>query len=286
MALEPSDPRYERYARAFDLEIAPIWSARFAEPMLRGLSLRPKVQVLDVGCLTGDVIVELLARMEGAGRIIAIDPRAPMVDVARRKVAALGPLGERAVFFRTEPIAKLAFADDVYDLVVSNLALHEHADPKHLLVELARVCRPGGEVRCALPLAGTFGQLHDLYREVLMRRGDDEAIARLEAYIATYPTYEQIQGWCAAAGLAARIELSTFTILFRSGREFFYSPFIESGPLSAWRDIVGDVARVPEVFNALKQTIDTYFDKRPFEISVHAAAVVARKVEAPRDGDV
>lgn len=279
MALEPTDPRHERYARAYDQEIAPIWSRRFSEPLLRGLALPAKVQVLDVGCLSGDVIVELLARMDGAGRIIAIDPRAPLLDIARRKIAALGPLGERSVFFRTEPISSLSFATDVYDLVVSNLGLHEHANPKHLVSEMVRVCRPGGEVRFSLPLTGTFGQLHDIYGEVLLRRGDDQAAARLASYVASYPTFDMCQAWCQAAGLNASIEVGSFTVLFRSGREFFYSPFIEAGPLSAWRAIAGEGAQVPEVFGALKTTIDTYFDKRPFEITVQTAAVVGRKKE-------
>lgn len=280
MALEPTDPRLDRYARAYDQEIAPIWSARFAEPLLRGLALPPKVQALDVGCLSGDVIVELLARMDGAGRIIAIDPRAAMVDIARRKITALGALGDRSVFFRTESITTLPFANDVYDLVVSNLGLYEHPDPKHLVAELTRVARPGGNVRFSLPLAGTFRQLHDLYNEVLLRMGREDAATRLASYVDSYPSFERCREWCQTAGLDATIERGSFTILFRSGREFFYSPFIEFGPLSAWRAIAGEGPQVPETFNALKGTIDTYFDRHPFEITVQTAVVVGKKAQA------
>ena len=67
--------------------------------------------------------------MTDGSRLIAIDASSAMLDVARRKVADLGPLGKKGVFFRTESaVPKLSFADDVYDLVVCNLGLDEKAE--------------------------------------------------------------------------------------------------------------------------------------------------------------
>ena len=74
-------------------------------------------------------------------RLIAIDASSAMLDVARRKVADLGPLGKKGVFFRTESaVPKLSFADDVYDLVVCNLGLSRDAEPRDRAARLrARV---------------------------------------------------------------------------------------------------------------------------------------------------
>ena len=114
--------------------------------------------MLDISCGTGYPTIEILRRMnEGSSRFIAIDASSAMLDVARRKVADLGPLGKKGVFFRTEsPVPKLSFADDVYDLVVCNLGLSEMPSLEVALRDFARVAKRGGEVRCTLPLAGTF----------------------------------------------------------------------------------------------------------------------------------
>ncbi len=92
------------------------------------------------------------------------------------------------MFFRTESaVPRLSFADDVYDLVVCNLGLGEMPRPSAALRDFARVTKPGGEVRCTLPLAGTFEEFHDLYREVLIKHDKHEALDRLDAHIARLP---------------------------------------------------------------------------------------------------
>ncbi len=122
--------RYEKMARVYDEEILPIWSQRFGSMLLRGLELPPKAMVLDVACGTGFPSLEIIKRME-QGRIIAIDPIGPLLDVARKKA---GDLAGKRIFFRSEPaVAKLAFASDVYDLVISNLGLLLLDDPPRAL---------------------------------------------------------------------------------------------------------------------------------------------------------
>src|SRR4029078_8307493 len=122
--------------------------------------------------------------------------------VARKKVADRGPLGKKGVFFRTEsPLPKLSFADDVYDLVLCNLGLGEMPDVRAALRDFARVCKQNGEVRCTLPIAASFQEFHDIYREVLIKHDKHDALARLEAYVARYPTPEECTSALEAAGL-------------------------------------------------------------------------------------
>ena len=61
------------------------------------------------------------------------------------------------------------------------------------LRDFARVAKRGGEVRCTLPLAGTFQEFHDLYREVLIKHDKHEALDRLERHIARYPTIDHVE---------------------------------------------------------------------------------------------
>jgi ubiquinone/menaquinone biosynthesis C-methylase UbiE len=273
--------KIEKLARIYDDEIAPVWGTRFGKMLLRNLSVPDRGQVLDVSCGTGYPTIEILRRMSEGSRLIAIDASSAMLDVARRKIAELGPLGKKGVFFRTESaVPKLSFADDVYDLVVCNLGLSEMPSLDVALRDFTRVAKHGGEVRCTLPLAGTFEEFHDLYREVLIKHDKHEALDRLDQHIARYPTIDEVERGMRAASLAGEVEVEAFTLLFKSSREFFFAPVIEYGPLAEWKEIAGDGQEMQDVFWYIKEAIDAYFDGRPFQVTVNAGCIVGKKHQA------
>lgn len=278
MTIQKRSLKVEKLARIYDDEIAPVWGSRFGKMLLRNLRVPERGQVLDISCGTGWPTVEILRRMGDGTRLIAIDASSAMLDVARKKVQALGPLGKKGVFFRTEsPLPRLSFADDVYDLVVCNLGLEEMPSIDTALLDFARVCKVGGEVRCTLPLADTFQEFYDIYREVLVKHDKHEALDRLDAHLARYPTVDQLHGWMKAAGLAGGVEIDEFSLLFKSSREFFFAPVIEYGPLPAWKTIAGNGQELQDVFWYIKEAIDAYFEDRAFEVTVKAACLIGRK---------
>jgi ubiquinone/menaquinone biosynthesis C-methylase UbiE len=272
----------EKLARIYDDEIAPVWGARFGKMLLRNLEVPARGQVLDISCGTGWPTTEILRRMTDGSRLIAIDASSAMLDVARRKVADLGPMSKK-VFFRTESaVPKLSFADDVYDLVICNLGLDEVPSLEVALRDFARVAKRGGEVRCTLPLAGTFQEFHDLYREVLIKHDKHEALDRLDRLVNRYPTVEQVERAMKVAQLSGRLEVEEFSLLFKSSREFFFAPVIEYGPLADWKEIAGGGQEMQDVFWYIKEAIDAYFDGRPFHVTVLAGCLIGTKQLPPR----
>ena len=266
----------DKLAKIYDAEVLPIWARRFGKLLLRDLALPPKAMVLDVGCGTGYPALEILSKMDGEGRIIAIDPSSPMLDEARNKA---GRLAGKRIFFRSEAATpKLVFADDVYDLVICNAGLDEFDDPERAIREFARVAKPGGRVAVTLPLAGTFNEFFDLYREVLAKLDRQDAIDRLDAHMTQYPPLEQVEAWFEDAGLVdVKAEWDTFTLLFKSSREFFFAPLIEYGPLGAWKAIAGKGQPMQDAFWHLKSTIDAYYAGGSFAVTVNAGIVRGRK---------
>jgi len=270
--------KIEKLARIYDDEIAPVWGSRFGKMLLRNLAVPERGQVLDVSCGTGYPTVEILRRMNDGSRLIAIDASSAMLDVARRKVNELGPLGKKGVFFRTESaVPKLSFADDVYDLVVCNLGLNEMPSLEVALRDFARVAKKGGEVRCTLPLAGTFQEFHDLYREVLIKHDKHDALDRLERHALRYPTVDHVERCMRSASLAGGLEIEEFQLLFKSSREFFFAPVIEYGPLTDWKAIAGSGQEMQDVFWYIKEAIDAYFGGRPFHVTVKAGCLIGTK---------
>jgi ubiquinone/menaquinone biosynthesis C-methylase UbiE len=268
--------RLEKLAQIYDDEILPVWAERFGRMLLRDLPLGGRIQILDVSCSTGFPAVEIIRRMGTDGRLIAIDPVSALLDVARKKVEKLGA---RGVFFRTESAEpKLSFADDVYDLVISNLGLVDREDPARAIADFARVTKPGGQVRCTLPLAGTFQEFYDIYREVLTKHDKHDTLDELNAHIEEYATVDTVERWLRDAPLIdGRVEQGEFTLLFRSSREFFFAPVIEYGPLAAWKQIAGRGQEMQDVFWYIKEAIDAYFEGRAFEITIKAGCLIGTK---------
>jgi ubiquinone/menaquinone biosynthesis C-methylase UbiE len=274
----------DKLAKIYDAEILPIWSRRFGKMLLRDLALPPRAMVLDVACGTGYPSLEILRRMDGEGRIIAIDPSSPMLDEARMKA---GPLSGKRIFFRSESaLPRLPFADDVYDLTLCNAALQEFDDPEPVIRDFARVTKPGGRVIVTLPLAGSYREFFDIFREVLVKEDLKEAIDRLDAYLVRFPPIEQARAWFEDAGLEdVEVEYDTFTLLFKSGREFFFAPIIEYGPLADWKAIAGKGEVMQKVFWDAKEAIDKYFAGSSFAVTIEAGCVRGRKA-APEAGRI
>jgi ubiquinone/menaquinone biosynthesis C-methylase UbiE len=278
--------KMEKLARIYDDEILPIWSQRFGRMLLRDLEVPEGGQVLDVACATGYPATEILRRMDGRSRLIAIDGSSAMLDVARRKVKEMTAEGLQAkVFFRTESAApRLSFADGVYDLVVCNLGLIDMPDAGAAIADFARVTKPGGQVRCTLPLDGTFEEFFDIYREVLIKHDKHDALDRLAEHTSLYPSPGTCEYWMRTAGLTdIRVEVEEFSMLFKSSREFFFAPVIECGPLAEWKAAAGTGQEMQDVFWYIKEAIDAYFTGRAFEVTVKAGCLIGT---APEEVDV
>jgi ubiquinone/menaquinone biosynthesis C-methylase UbiE len=265
--------KIEKLARIYDDEILPIWAQRFGRLIVRGLEIPPKATILDVSCATGYPALEIARKMDEQSRLIAIDASSALLDVARKK-AEEHPVRQR-IFFRTETARpRLPFTADVFDIVYSNLGLDEHASATKALRDYARVAKPGGRVLATLPLAGSWQEFHDIFREIAVKHDKGTLIERLDRYVAAQPDAAACEGWLASVGLDdARVEVEPFTLLFRSAREFFFAPVVEYGPLPIWKSLAGQGQELQDVFWFVKEAIDAYFGGRAFEVTVHAGCL-------------
>jgi ubiquinone/menaquinone biosynthesis C-methylase UbiE len=262
----------DKLARVYDEEILPVWSQRFGRMILRGLELPQKSMVLDVACATGYPALEIARKMDEQSRLVAIDSSSALLDVARKKA---GELAGKRVFFRTErAYPKLPFTADVFDVVFCNLGISELPSPSRALRDFTRVAKPGGRVLVTLPLAGSWQEFYDIFREVLVKQDKHQMIERLEKLVAAIPDVAVVETWLAGAGLEeTRVDVEEFTLLFRSAREFFFAPVVEHGPLPSWKAIAGHGQELQDIFWHIKEAIDAYFGGRAFQVTIKAACL-------------
>jgi len=119
--------------------------AGVANPFTLG-RLEPGERVLDVGSGAGtDSLVA--AQMVGRkGRVTGIDMTPEMLAKAR---AAADGLGAEHVDFVESEAERLPFADESFDVVISNGVIDLIPDKDAVFSELFRVLRPGGRIQIA-----------------------------------------------------------------------------------------------------------------------------------------
>ena len=102
-------------------------------------------RIADVGCGTGEVAADLVAR--GAS-VTGLDASGRMCELAAQRVpgmpVVMHALGE----------GRLPFGDDVFDAVIALGCVEFAADPAAACAELVRITRPGGVVLWVAELYG------------------------------------------------------------------------------------------------------------------------------------
>jgi ubiquinone/menaquinone biosynthesis C-methylase UbiE len=138
---------YELQMGRHSRSLAPLLIA-FAAPHARG-------KVLDVGCGTGNLAVEL-AKNPDLTSIEAFDFSSAYIAYAKARGA------DRRINFQSADACAIPFADRTFDLTLSMLVLAFIPEPQRAVREMVRVTKPGGTVAaCMWDLRGglVFGRM-------------------------------------------------------------------------------------------------------------------------------
>ena len=145
-------------------------------------SLRPGLDLLDVGCGPGTITIDLAGRV-APGRVVGLDVSADPLAEARAAAVAAGV----QVDFEVGDVYGLTFEDDSFDVVHAHQVLQHLTDPVAALREMARVCPPGGVIAVrdvdygafvTFPADEGLDRWLDLYHQVARRNGAEPDAGR------------------------------------------------------------------------------------------------------------
>ena len=138
MDIEAVDKSYKRWAPIYDNTFGRVTGAG-RRRAVRYINTRAG-SVLEVGVGTGLTLPEYQPHL----RITGMDVSREMLEKARAKVAAQGL--DHVTELRDMDARELDYPDDGFDIVVGMYLVSVVPEPEKVIREMARVCRPGGEV--------------------------------------------------------------------------------------------------------------------------------------------
>jgi demethylmenaquinone methyltransferase/2-methoxy-6-polyprenyl-1,4-benzoquinol methylase len=198
-------PHYDRMNHLLSMNIDRYWRS-FTVKKLQPVAGEP---ILDVCTGTGDLALAFQRATAGRSEIVGADFCREMLDIARRKQHKLG-IGAELTFVEADT-ENLPFDDNRFAIVSVAFGLRNVADTDRGLAEMARVCRPGGQVAILEFSTPRWQPLRGLYlfyfRHILPRvgqffaRNDSAAYEYLPATVAQFPDGEQLAERMRAVGL-------------------------------------------------------------------------------------
>jgi SAM-dependent methyltransferase len=135
-------PFWEKYRGPIMQLFAPV-----SQALIEDAGVGEGDAVLDVATGPGEPALTVAARVGSQGKVVGVDPAAPMVAAARR-AAEQG--GFRNAQFEVGSADSLPFAPDSFDAVVSRFGAMYFPSPGGAVREMLRVVRPGRKVSLAV----------------------------------------------------------------------------------------------------------------------------------------
>lgn len=129
---------YDRWAPIYDLVFGPVFQQGRAAAV--DVAERAGVRILEVGVGTGIS----LPRYAHTSQVTGVDLSEAMLCKARERVRRLGLSNVEAI--EIGDAERLRYPDASFDAVVAQYVVSAVPNPTLALDELARVCRPGGEI--------------------------------------------------------------------------------------------------------------------------------------------
>jgi phosphatidylethanolamine/phosphatidyl-N-methylethanolamine N-methyltransferase len=149
---------YSLYSSCYDVLFGRLFHHSRAAAINR-LELQPGSRVLEVGVGTG-LSLPLYPR---DCRVVGVDLTGRMLARGVRRVKRHGLAH---VQLQRQDAARLAFRDNSFDAVMAAYVISTVPDPKRVLAEMSRVCRPNGVIVLLNHFATAEGLLADFERSV------------------------------------------------------------------------------------------------------------------------
>ena len=248
----------QKLAKVYETEVRPHWEDQFVPFLLESFpaELPAKSTLLEMGCASGRLTTEIIARLHPGCRLIAVEDNRDLLETARGNV-----VGEdrKRIFFKKEPPDNLSFADDTFDAVLS-AGFPPSFDLQAALREATRLLKKNAFLLMGAPLKGSFQELLDVFREVLEKEDLIPVQEELDRHCARLPDRLAANRLLIEVGLAeCRVETRDYLVGFKQGIQLLESPLVRQHCLDDSLGLIPDRGWREGILAGMIRALDTYF---------------------------
>ncbi|MDQ3141790.1 MAG: class I SAM-dependent methyltransferase [Bacteroidota bacterium] len=243
----------EEFVYTFD-EL-PLWSAPFGLLLLKHVDLKPNLTVLDIGSGAGFPLLELAGRLGASSKLYGLDPWTNANKRARQKIINYQLSNVEIVENSAEQIP---FADNYFDLIVSNLGINNFDKPQAVLNECFRVLQTSGKLILTTNLHGHWQEFYTIFESTLKQIGKEKFVKPLIEHQEHRGTVESVTKLFTECGLkVCRYYEEIFEMKFLDGSAFLNHYFVKLGWLTTWIGLFPK-SDLKEIFSALERNLNIY----------------------------
>jgi arsenite methyltransferase len=226
----------------------PLWSAMFGLLLLDELPLTNVRKALDVGCGTGFPLIELAERLGPGTEVHGLDVWTGGLQRCREKVEARATPN---IHIHETSAESMPFANETFDLIVSNLGVNNFESRDAAIRECRRVAQCGATIALTTNLQGHMREFYDVFRSVLE---DDDYLTHLEEHIHHRATVPDVRTLLERNDFVLRRVVERKVVMrFANGAALFNHHFIKLAFLDEWKKTVP--GKVELIFRELQNRL-------------------------------
>ena len=129
---------FDEWAASYDRFIFSFWLKMMHKKVLKFISRKQGLKILDVSCGTGELLLLLSNKLEKA-ELYGVDISRNMIRLAEKKI------GEKARI-NCSDVESLQFKDAMFDYVITTESFHHYVNQEKALQEMKRVLKKNGKL--------------------------------------------------------------------------------------------------------------------------------------------
>ena len=231
--------------------------------------------VLDVGFGSGFPLLELSQRLGASAKVYGIDPWKQAIDRVKLKIKTFNIKNVQLV---EGDASSMNFADNTFDLIVSNTGTNNFENPGKVFEECFRTAKPNGQIALTTNPKGHMQEFYRVFKETLLELGMTHLLKDLETQANHRLTVETIGNLLMEAGfILSATYHNSFVMRFANGSAFFNHLLIQHGFLDGWKNIIppGELTRV---FTQLEENLNARAEEqKELRMTIPVAYIEAEK---------
>lgn len=223
--------RWQTIEIAQQYDDASWWSQLAGKLIFEHVQMEGVQQVIDIGCGTGYPLINLAEKLGPSCEAYGLDIWDEALMIIERKKTARGLSNVNVI---RADASKIPLPDESMDLVVSNLGVNNFSNRDSVVLEIARILRPGGKFVLATNLVGTFEEFY-VELEKILKAHHSAGLDAFEEHVASRATEDEILSLGIRSGLKVRRTVKqTEKVRYASGSAFLNDYFIRMAFLPSW----------------------------------------------------